>query len=301
MQEGLGFISSGDGTLDPHKDLPVTISTAHNLKTVVDEDLLYPEYASDGEDYFEQSSLTVPIPSYNKGFQLLLKMGWKQGMGLGVNGLGRVDPVPIGSKGDTMGLGKAEQMRLLHSSSTSRPKLSNSEKIASETVEAKMEREIKSQKSDLIKEEIRIAQSSFYCALCDKQYTKICDYDTHLSSYDHHHRKRFSEMKELSKRGGLLGQRKSNREGKEQAREQKELARMQEAMESRILKNNECSSVMHSTERKGSDTPLNSLPGPLQDTNESTSASLDVRKPIAFGFGSKKQTGGSIKFSLNKK
>jgi hypothetical protein len=30
----------------------------------------------------------------------------------------------------------------------------------------------------------------FYCELCDKQYTRSGEYDNHLSSYDHHHRKR---------------------------------------------------------------------------------------------------------------
>jgi len=39
----------------------------------------------------------------------------------------------------------------------------------------------------------------FYCKLCNKQYTKIMEYEAHLSSYDHNHKKRFEEMKQFDK------------------------------------------------------------------------------------------------------
>lgn len=34
-----------------------------------------------------------------------------------------------------------------------------------------------------------MVKSAFYCALCDKQYERISDYEVHLSSYDHNHKK----------------------------------------------------------------------------------------------------------------
>ena len=37
-------------------------------------------------------------------------------------------------------------------------------------------------------ETIAEMRKSFYCDLCDKQYTKYSEYDNHLNSYDHHHR-----------------------------------------------------------------------------------------------------------------
>jgi len=37
--------------------------------------------------------------------------------------------------------------------------------------------------------------------VCDKRYTKVKEFENHLSSYDHHHRKRFKEMKEAEKVG----------------------------------------------------------------------------------------------------
>ena len=35
--------------------------------------------------------------------------------------------------------------------------------------------------------------------VCDKRYIKVKEFENHLSSYDHHHRKRFKEMKETEK------------------------------------------------------------------------------------------------------
>lgn len=36
--------------------------------------------------------------------------------------------------------------------------------------------------------------SVFFCDWCNKQYVKITEWENHLSSYDHHHTKRFREM-----------------------------------------------------------------------------------------------------------
>lgn len=74
----------------------------------------------------------------------------------------------------------------------------------------------------------------FYCELCDKQYHKATEWDIHLSSYDHHHKKvraqylfcfwgiqRFQEMKK-----SLNSLSKSDREKKQKAREEKELKQL---------------------------------------------------------------------------
>ncbi|KAG4302277.1 hypothetical protein PCANB_001552 [Pneumocystis canis] len=45
----------------------------------------------------------------------------------------------------------------------------------------------------------REALQSFFCKLCDKGYQRISDYENHLSSYEHNHRKRFREMREMQK------------------------------------------------------------------------------------------------------
>jgi len=40
-----------------------------------------------------------------------------------------------------------------------------------------------------IKEEVTEINKVFFCEICNKQYTQALQYDQHLSSYDHHHKK----------------------------------------------------------------------------------------------------------------
>nr|GEY32848.1 G patch domain-containing protein 8 [Tanacetum cinerariifolium] len=44
-----------------------------------------------------------------------------------------------------------------------------------------------------IKTEVKEMRTSFYCELCNKQYKLDVEFEGHLSSYDHNHRK----MKEM--------------------------------------------------------------------------------------------------------
>ncbi|PHH90829.1 hypothetical protein CDD83_2541 [Cordyceps sp. RAO-2017] len=43
----------------------------------------------------------------------------------------------------------------------------------------------------------REAQKSFYCALCSKGYSRMNEYEAHLSSYDHTHKQRLKDMKAM--------------------------------------------------------------------------------------------------------
>ncbi|KAI0010465.1 hypothetical protein F4779DRAFT_577650 [Xylariaceae sp. FL0662B] len=45
----------------------------------------------------------------------------------------------------------------------------------------------------------RAAMQSFYCDLCSKGYSRMNDYEAHLSSYDHSHRQRMRDMKQMVK------------------------------------------------------------------------------------------------------
>jgi hypothetical protein len=58
---------------------------------------------------------------------------------------------------------------------------------------------------------------NFYCELCDKQYTRIAEYETHLSSYDHNHKKRFKDMRDFE-----AERNKEDRLKKQKKREEKE-------------------------------------------------------------------------------
>ncbi|KAJ9066519.1 hypothetical protein DSO57_1008711 [Entomophthora muscae] len=130
-----------------------------------------------------------PISSNNFGYKLLQKMGWKEGLGLGSSGQGRSEPIPLTIQEDKGGVGKNEELNLYHSLSTAERKLLETEVIAAETEEQRLARKEKNEKKLEVQKEISNALSVFYCALCDKQYSKSSDYETHLDSYDHHHKK----------------------------------------------------------------------------------------------------------------
>lgn len=52
--------------------------------------------------------MDTEIGQDNVGYRLMMKMGWKTGMGLGLDGSGRTTPVPISEKrgADTTGIGE---------------------------------------------------------------------------------------------------------------------------------------------------------------------------------------------------
>ncbi|XP_049591647.1 G patch domain-containing protein 11 [Syngnathus scovelli] len=55
-----------------------------------------------------ETALQSSISNDNKGFALLQKMGYKAGQGLGKQGAGRVDPIPLNIKTDRGGIGMEE-------------------------------------------------------------------------------------------------------------------------------------------------------------------------------------------------
>lgn len=45
----------------------------------------------------------------------------------------------------------------------------------------------------------KAARSAFYCDLCQKGYSRMNEFEAHESSYDHQHRKRLKDMKEMQR------------------------------------------------------------------------------------------------------
>ncbi|KAI6780524.1 uncharacterized protein J7T54_000164 [Emericellopsis cladophorae] len=43
----------------------------------------------------------------------------------------------------------------------------------------------------------REARQAFHCSLCNKGYSRMNDYEAHLSSYDHSHKQRLKDMKAM--------------------------------------------------------------------------------------------------------
>jgi len=55
-----------------------------------------------------EEKLNVSLDESNKGFAMLSKMGFKKGMGLGKEGQGRLEPIPLDLKVGKKGLGREE-------------------------------------------------------------------------------------------------------------------------------------------------------------------------------------------------
>ena len=47
--------------------------------------------------------------------------------------------------------------------------------------------QVNAEKERVLTETLIEMNKSFYCELCDKQYTKYSEYDNHINSYSHHH------------------------------------------------------------------------------------------------------------------
>ena len=74
------------------------------------------------------------------------------------------------------------------------------------------------------------AASSFYCALCDKQYRTHGEMENHMAGYDHHHRKRERELREESREG------REEVSRREERRQNQQLERQRVALEAAELR-----------------------------------------------------------------
>lgn len=150
----------------------------------------------------------------NVGYQMLKKMAWKEGEGLGKRKSGIVEPICVRAPEGREGLGRRERDESALEQATKRKRGVN------ESVD-----ERKAERLETIKAEVRAQNAEFYCKVCDKQYKTVAEFSTHLSSYDHHHRKRFAEMRANEKSRGDAD--RDRRQEKRQ--EQRELDRRIEA------------------------------------------------------------------------
>eukprot|EP01134_Creolimax_fragrantissima_P002847 CFRG2847T1 len=201
-------------------------SDARNLDNIDDEDRSGRqglELRTLGDldlDNTEQSSMDKPIPETNVGYKLLLKMGWKDGNGLGLKGDGRKEPVRLNEKLGAMGLGRwTMEINTAELATENRKKLFSE---MEETDELREKWKVEVEKAAEIKEEIKKVNEVFYCADCDKQYVNVMTFENHLSSYDHHHTKRLKDLAKREKQRKSAG---SSRK-KEDRKLQKEMAKL---------------------------------------------------------------------------
>eukprot|EP00197_Chlamydomonas_leiostraca_P002226 CAMPEP_0202859708 /NCGR_PEP_ID=MMETSP1391-20130828/1705_1 /ASSEMBLY_ACC=CAM_ASM_000867 /TAXON_ID=1034604 /ORGANISM="Chlamydomonas leiostraca, Strain SAG 11-49" /LENGTH=237 /DNA_ID=CAMNT_0049538765 /DNA_START=68 /DNA_END=777 /DNA_ORIENTATION=+ len=142
--------------------------------------------------------MNTEIPDTNVGFKLLQKMGWTKGKGLGRNEDGRVEPVKTGvDAGVRLGLGKQEEDDHFTAAELIERRRLETEIQANEDEERRRRREAQAEREARIREEVTEIKKTFYCELCHKQYEKAMELEEHLSSYDHHHKKRLAEMRAM--------------------------------------------------------------------------------------------------------
>ncbi|KAJ3353538.1 G patch domain-containing protein 8 [Allomyces javanicus] len=169
-------------------------------------------------------AIDVPLDHSNIGFRLLTKLGWTAGQGVG-KVAGRIDPIPMTTNVGTLGLGKLAQDQRIAASASARP-ATTAERIARESDSDRSRREQLVQ--DLAETQAVKAQvlRAFYCELCDKQYAKAAEFENHLSSYDHHHRKRLKALRDSERKPKGEGERAAKRAKKQ---DEDEVLRMMRA------------------------------------------------------------------------
>eukprot|EP00201_Polytomella_parva_P008369 CAMPEP_0175065078 /NCGR_PEP_ID=MMETSP0052_2-20121109/15706_1 /TAXON_ID=51329 ORGANISM="Polytomella parva, Strain SAG 63-3" /NCGR_SAMPLE_ID=MMETSP0052_2 /ASSEMBLY_ACC=CAM_ASM_000194 /LENGTH=322 /DNA_ID=CAMNT_0016331535 /DNA_START=33 /DNA_END=1001 /DNA_ORIENTATION=- len=147
-------------------------------------------------------------------------MGWK-GKGLGKEG-GIVEPIkssPIEPK-----LGRHEEEESI-SESISRKRL-EIEVIAQEDETSAKIREVSEARVAKRDADVKEINRTFYCETCDKQYKMATELSEHLSSYDHHHRKRMRESMAQKRESG-----REERLRQERRDADKEIARLAKKIE----------------------------------------------------------------------
>ncbi|KAF8038594.1 hypothetical protein BT93_B1199 [Corymbia citriodora subsp. variegata] len=216
-------------------------------------------------DDVEQASLDTHLTSSNVGFRLLQKMGWS-GKGLGRDEQGITEPIKSGMRDPKLGIGKQEEDDYYTSEENiQRRKL---EIEIEETEEQVKKREVMAEREHKIQSEVKEIRKVFYCDLCNKQYKLAMEFEAHLSSYDHNHRKRFKEMREMHGASS-----RDDRQKREQQRQEREMAKIADARKQK-----------QQQEEPGS-TPISA-----PTRSATVLADQDQRKALKFGFSSKTGT-----------
>ncbi|XP_050273375.1 uncharacterized protein LOC126716588 isoform X2 [Quercus robur] len=229
-------------------------------------------------DNVEQASLDTQLTSSNIGFRLLQKMGWK-GKGLGKDEQGIIEPIRSGIRDPKLGVGKQEQDDFFTAEENIQRRKLDVE--VEETEEHAKKREVLAEREQKIQIEVKEIRKVFYCDLCNKQYKLAMEFEAHLSSYDHNHRKRFKEMREMH--GTSSRDDRQKREQQRQEREMAKFAQMENARKQQQLQQQQ------QQEDSGS------APVPTEVRVATALTDQEPRKVLKFGFSSK---GGTSKNSF---
>ncbi|XP_002512582.2 G patch domain-containing protein 8 isoform X1 [Ricinus communis] len=224
----------------------------------------------------EQASLDTKLTATNIGFRLLQKMGWK-GKGLGKDEQGIIEPIKSGIRDPKLGIGKQEEDDFFTAEENIQRKKLDIE--IEETEEHAKKREVLAEREQKIQTEVKEIRKVFYCDLCNKQYKLAMEFEVHLSSYDHNHRKRFKEMREMHGTSS-----RDDRQKREQQRQEREMAKFAQMADAR--KQQQQQQQQQQVEESAQ------VSNSVRTTTALTEQ--DKRKVLKFGFSSK---GGTSKKS----
>ncbi|TVT96689.1 hypothetical protein EJB05_58088, partial [Eragrostis curvula] len=218
----------------------------------------------------EQASVHTQLTASNVGFRLLQKMGWKTGTGLGKNQQGILEPIRADIRDAKLGVGKQEEDDFFTSEENVQRKKLNIE--LEETEEHIKKREVIAEREHKIRSEVEEIRKVFFCNLCNKQYKLAHEFESHLSSYDHNHRKRFKEMREMQSSSGN----RDDRQKREQQREEKELAKIAQLLRADAHRKQQ----QQKQKEEKSDTPVESV----APKTVAAPIKQDQRQTLKFGF-----------------
>lgn len=220
------------------------------------------------------TSLSRPLGSDNRGYALLQKMGWSEGRGLGKRGHGIVEPIPIAQPDGFLGLGKAAEYDRAAEDATDQRKALTAEVLLREADDAAA-REVRQARnaSELrIQSALKDEHAEFFCECCRKQYKDAMEWSNHLSSYDHHHKKRFKELQ-----ADEAARRRAERDAKE-ARRAAKLAALPSA-----------------SAEPGGSSAAEAQPAPTRPAESQEPAQRPAPTPVVLS-----QEGAPLKFSMSK-
>ncbi|KAL7082228.1 hypothetical protein ACP275_14G086300 [Erythranthe tilingii] len=133
-----------------------------------------------------------------------------------------------------------------------------------------------------IQTEVKEIRKVFFCELCNKQYKLAMEFEAHLSSYDHNHRKRFKQMRDMHGSSS-----RDDRQKREQQRHEKEMAKFLQMADVHKQQQQQT----QNQEESGTHT------APPAVTSSATKVTdQDQRKVLKFGFSAK---GSAVKSSVS--
>ncbi|KAL3651427.1 hypothetical protein CASFOL_004429 [Castilleja foliolosa] len=241
-------------------------------------------------DNVEQASLDTQLTSSNVGFRLLQKMGWK-GKGLGKDEQGIIEPIKSGIRDAKLGLGKQEEDDYFTAEENIQRRKLDIE--FEETEELAKKREVIAEREQKIQSDVKEIRKTFYCELCNKQYKLAIEFEGHLSSYDHNHRKRFKQMRDMHGSSS-----RDDRQKRELQRQDREMAKFKQMADDHKQQQQQ----MQNQDEIGA-TP----PPPAAASSATAVADQDQRKVLKFGFSAKgnmlkvKPRGSSVSTAAKKK